>query len=83
MDVDGIQTPSKRRRTASGNATTSATIATSTTVQKTRPERFTRVYDKPSRRREPDPLTPPGARTKLSQCRMRSRRPRWSASPAA
>jgi len=38
MDVDGIQTPSKRLRTASGRATMSATIPSMMRVQMTRPE---------------------------------------------
>ena len=41
MDVDGIQTPSKRCRTASGSAPTRATIARMTRLQKTRADALT------------------------------------------
>src|SRR5713226_632921 len=50
MDVDGIQTPSKRCRTASGSAPTRATIARMTRLQKTRADALTVHYRKPPAR---------------------------------
>src|SRR5260370_748713 len=68
MDVDGIQTPSKRCRTASGSAPTRATIARMTRLQKTRADALTVHYRKPPAR-VPREISP-------------ARRPRWRPSSA-
>ncbi len=47
MEVDGIHTPSKRLRTASGKATTSATIPMRTSAHSSRPELPTASYGTP------------------------------------
>src|SRR5712671_4180672 len=65
MDVDGIQTPSKRCRTASGSAPTRATIARMTRLQKTRPDALTAHYGKP----------PPGSPCEFSDAPARSAQP--------